>query len=161
MHIIFESKNIQYIEVDINLLDDYLKMVNDIENVGKYIGCTDLYSKEEEINFINSKLKAKAPIFSMIEKSSGEFIGNVEIMDPHDGIGELGIAITKDKQDKGYGKEAIKAIIEYANKVLNINHIFLKAYLYNLRAIHVYTECGFIEKERNDKKVIMVLKNCD
>ncbi len=40
----------------------------------------------------------------MLEKESGAFIGNIELMDVNDGVGELGISIRAVMQDKGYGK---------------------------------------------------------
>lgn len=47
----------------------------------------------------------------MIEKKTNEFIGNIEIMEINNNIGEIGIAITRKKQDKHLGQEAIKRLI--------------------------------------------------
>lgn len=41
----------------------------------------------------------------MLEKTTGEYIGNIEIMKIENNIGELGISITALKQDKHYGTE--------------------------------------------------------
>ena len=91
----------------------------------------------------------------MIEKSSGEFIGNIELMDVHDAAAELGIAITAGKQELGYGTEAIQAVTKYAMDVLRLNRIYLKVYPDNIRAIHVYEKCGFREYDRTDEDVFM------
>ena len=104
---------------------------------------------------MRAKLDEKAPVFSMIERKSGEFIGNVELMDADGTEGVLGIAITAAKQDKGYGSEAIPAMIAYGKDVLGLRRIFLKAYPHNARAIHVYEKCGFREYERTEKDVFM------
>ena len=38
---IFESENIEYVEMTLDLIDDYLEMINDFDNVGRFIGKTD------------------------------------------------------------------------------------------------------------------------
>ncbi|MBQ9828169.1 MAG: GNAT family N-acetyltransferase, partial [Lachnospiraceae bacterium] len=135
---IFESDNIRYAEVSEDFLRDYLIMVNDAEHVAGFIGMTEPVSEEKERDFIRKKLEENAPIFSMIDKKSGGFIGNIELMDVEDDAGELGIAITAGMQDMGYGTEAIRAIIEYGFEQMGLKRIFLKVYPNNFRAIHVY-----------------------
>ena len=155
MEIIFESSNIYFIKITKSLLQDYLDMVNDIGNVGRMIGRIEIISEEDELKWIDEKLSTNAPIYSMIEKKSGNFIGCIEIMDMTDNEGELGIAITKKMQNKGYGTEAINCLINYAFNKFNLNRLFLKVFPNNERAIHVYNKCGFIEYERNDDHIYM------
>ena len=77
-------------------------MVNDIE-VQKYISHKrKTYKLDDEIEWIKSKLEENDIIFSMIEKDTNEFIGNIEIMEIRNNIGEIGIAITPKKQNKHY-----------------------------------------------------------
>ena len=89
--------------------------------------------------------------FSMLEKKSGEFIGNIELMDVNNSVGELGIAITAAKQNTGYGTEAVSAITEYGTRQLGLNRVFLRTNPQNTRAIHVYQKCGFKEYGRRRK----------
>lgn len=153
---IFESENISFVEITEELIDDYLTMVNDIENVGRYIGeRTEPLTMEQEREWVQKKIREKGPYFSMIEKKSGDFIGNIEFMDVHDGIGELGIAITAAKQNMGYGKEAIRTLVDYGKNVLKLKRMFLKAFPYNARALHVYKECGFVEYDHNGTDIFM------
>ncbi len=155
----FESEHIDYVEPSEDLLQDYLMMVNDIEHVGKYIGRrTEPYTEEQERELIKSKLEEHAPMFSMMEKKTGDFIGNIELMDVKGSEGELGIAITSEKQDKGFGKEAVNRIVEYGFAVLGLTRIFLKVYPENERAFHVYQKCGFLEYDRTDEDIFMELK---
>ena len=74
----------------------------------------------------------------MIEKSTGEYIGNIEIMEIKNNIGELGISITALKQDRHFGTEAIKALLKYAYEELNLDGMELNVYATNPRAIHCY-----------------------
>ncbi len=153
---IFESENIRYVEVSEQLLEDYLAMINDIENVARFIGDrTEAIPAEKELKWIHAKLQDKAPIFSMIEKAGGTFIGNIEFTGINGSEGELGIAITAKKQNMGYGTEAVLTATRYAMEHLGLDRVFLKVFPDNGRAIHVYEKCGFREYDRTDKDIFM------
>lgn len=156
---VFESEHIRFVEVSERLIGDYLAMVNDIEHVERYLGGPhEPYTAEKEISWVHRKLEEKAPVFSMLEKKSGEFIGNIELMDPADGVGELGIAITAAKQDMGYGTEAVSALTRYGLEQLRLKRIVLRVFPENARAIRVYEKCGFREYDRTEKDVYMELE---
>ena len=159
MQKVFESDNICFVEVSEQLVKDYLIMINDHENVQKFIRRTyvphEPFTEEQEIKWVRAKLEEKANIFSMIEKKTGNFIGNIELMNIKDSEGELGIAITAEKQNRGFGTEAVFAMIEYGIKQLGLKRITLKANPENTRAIHVYKKCGFQEYHRTDDHVFM------
>ncbi|MCR5322883.1 MAG: GNAT family N-acetyltransferase [Lachnospiraceae bacterium] len=152
---VFESENIRYVKLSELLVTDYTNMVNDLENVGRQIGRKSTVTEDDELKWVRGKLEENAPIFSMLEKKSSAFIGNIEIMDVKDREGELGIAITADKQDMGYGTEAIPAFIRYMKEHFGLKRIFLKVYPDNVRAIHVYKKCGFTEYDRTDEDIFM------
>ncbi len=146
--IVFSSENIHYINLNELLVDDYLNMVNDYENVGRFISHKPKnYTHEEELKWLKEKQKEKALCFSMIEKSTNEFIGNIEIMEINDGIGTIGISITALKQNKHYGQEAIKSFMSYTHKTLGIKGFDLTVYAENERAIKCYKNLGFIEDQ--------------
>jgi len=104
---------------------------------------------------VQTNLREKNPVFSMIEKKSGEFIGNIELMNVKDAVGELGIAITAGKQNLGFGTEAITALKIYAVNRMGLNRIFLRVFPDNARAIRVYEKCGFSEYDRTESDVFM------
>ena len=58
-------------------------------------------------------------------------------------------------QDKGYGTEAVSAMVRYGMDTLGLRRIFLKVFPDNARAIHVYEKCGFREYDRTDDDVFM------
>lgn len=153
---IFESDSISFVPVSESLADDYLVMVNDYENVNRYIGGKNKsYTFEQEIAWVRKQLKEKAAVFSMIEKNSGAFIGNIEFMNLTGSEGELGIAITAKMQNKGYGSEAIRAFIEYGMSHMGLKRIVLRVRPDNERAIRVYEKCGFREYSRDDDHIHM------
>ena len=156
MNVIFESKHILFTEVSELLVKDYLAMVNDIEHVDRFIGGGhEAFTEEQEIKWVRKKRAEKAQVFSMLEKTGGAFIGNIELMGVHDGTGELGIAITAEKQDRGYGSEAVKALTAYGMEQFGLHRIVLRVLPHNGRAIHVYEKCGFRAFDRRDGSICM------
>lgn len=158
--IIFESERINFVKLTTELVDEYLKMVNDIE-VQKYISHNrKKIELDSEIEWVKNKLKEKAIIFSMIEKETNDFIGNVEIMHIKNKIGEIGIAITPLKQNKHFGQEAISKLIDYALNVLKLEGLDLNVYNFNQRGIKCYEKVGFVIDGigKNDGDIHMSLK---
>ena len=156
MTTVFTSENIRFVRVSEELVPDYLAMVNDWERVGKLIGSRrDPISEEKERRWVQKKLAENAALFSMLEKDTGAFIGNIELMDIADRAGELGIAVTAAMQDKGYGTEAVRAMVEYGMDQLGLHRVFLKVFPDNARAIRVYEKCGFREYDRTEDDVFM------
>lgn len=142
---VLESERIYYVKVSDELIDDYLIMIND-PDVSKFIQKNPrVFSYEEEQKWVMEQLEKENIIFSMIEKQTGEFIGNIEITDIKNNIGELGISITSKKQNKHYGTEAMKTIIEYGFNSLKLDGFILNVYSNNPRAIHCYKNLGFME----------------
>jgi len=153
---VFESENIIYVRPSFDLVPEYLDMVNDIENVAKFIGDRrEPLTEEQEMDYIRNKMDNKATMFSMLEKTTGKFIGNVEFFNRVFTEAEWGIVITASMQNKGYGKEALKRSVEYGFNELGLTRIYLGVYADNPRAIHVYESCGFKEYDRNSVDVFM------
>ena len=161
MNVIFESENIIYVRPSFDLVPQYLEMVNDVENVAKFIGeRRTLLTEQEEIDYIKDKMDKDATMFSMLEKNTREFIGNIEFFNRVDDEAEWGIVITTKMQNKGYGKESLKRSVEYGFNELNLKRIYLEVYANNPRAIHIYENCGFKEYDRTDVDVFMeILKD--
>ena len=156
---VFESERISFVEVSEQLIPDYLVMINDIEHVDRFLGgAHDPYTEESEISWVKENLEKNAQVFSMIEKAGGQFIGNIELMEPKDGEAELGIAITAEKQDKGFGTEAIPALLAYGFNRLGLKRVCLRVFPENHRAIRVYEKCGFREYDRSEKDVYMEIR---
>lgn len=158
--IIFESERIYFVKLTTELVEEYLKMVNDIE-VQKYISHNrKTFELNSEIEWVKNKLKDEAIIFSMIEKETNDFIGNIEIMHIKNKIGEIGIAITPLKQNKHFGQEAITKLIDYAINVLKLEGLDLNVYNFNPRGIKCYEKVGFVidGKGKTDDDIHMSLK---
>ena len=126
-----------------DLIDDYLIMVNDRE-IQKCISTKiRVYSREDEVNWVKAKLEEGAQVFSMISKEDGSYIGNVELMDIENGSAEVGLCITMAMQNKHYGTEALKRIIEYGFKELDLNTLTAVIFSNNVRSLHNVEKLGF------------------
>ena len=160
MNVVFESGRILYVTPSFDLIPDYLEMVNDIDHVARFIGeRREPYTEEEERSYMQSKLDQHATMFSMLEKDTRRFIGNIEFMNRRGDEAEWGIVMTHKMQDKGYGTEALMRSVEYGFAELGLRRIYLAVYVDNPRAVHVYEKCGFREYDRNDVDIFMEIVN--
>jgi RimJ/RimL family protein N-acetyltransferase len=62
---------------------------------------------------------------------------------------ELGIAIgNKDYWGKGYGRDAVRLLVDYAFRYRNMRKVLLRVWGNNERGIRSYRACGFVEEGR-------------
>lgn len=122
----------------------YVKWLNDktvSENLGLDMKVTTLEGEKEWL-----KKNQNDYNFAIVLKENDELIGNCGF-DEIDLIhlnARLGIFIGDEKnRGNGYGKEAIKLLLEYGFNNLNLNNIMLNVYDFNKRAIKVYESLGF------------------
>ncbi len=154
----FASVRMFFIEFADKFLNDFLIMMNDMENVGRYIGArADPYTMDEAKQFIQRSLEERSLIFLMIGKENREFIGSIELANIDADSAGIGIVITAGEQNKGYGKEAMMRAIEYGFNELGLHSLYLEVYPENSRAINVYKQCGFMECARYEERIRMSL----
>ena len=144
MDAVFESENIIYIRPSFDLVPEYLEMVNDIENVARFIGDRrEPLTEQDEIKYISDKMDNNATMFSMIEKKTGRFIGNIEFFNRVFEEAEWGIVITTKMQNKGYGKEAIRIMLDLAFGEYQMHRVSIGVVGLNTEALKFYREIGF------------------
>lgn len=122
----------------------YLKWMNDetfnwyIGKHGKVTGIT------EEREWMNKKPEEGQYNFSIVEKATRKLIGNCGFTVHRDHFsGSLGICIGEhDMWNKGYGTEAIKMMIDYGFKELNLHRMCLTVCDDNERAQACYKKAG-------------------
>lgn len=108
MQLIFKTDNILFTKVSIELLDEYLELVNDKTIQRSTLTKEKEYSKEKELNWIQNVLDNNELVFSMLDKNTNEFIGNISLDVINDESAEIALSIKSIMQNKGYGKEAIR-----------------------------------------------------
>jgi RimJ/RimL family protein N-acetyltransferase len=130
--------------IDINDADKYTAWLNDME-ITQYLTLFHINVSEVSEREILSSI-SKDHNYGIIDIESNKLIGNCGLMniDHINRTCEIGIFIG-DKMflNKGYGKESMTLLINYAFIALNINNILLRVYSFNERAISCYTNVGF------------------
>jgi RimJ/RimL family protein N-acetyltransferase len=84
-------------------------------------------------------------------EADGQFIGGCALFnfDETSRTCELGIGIGDPAyQGKGYGREAVRLLLDYAFRLRNYRKVCLRVYGNNERAIRAYRACGFVEEGR-------------
>ncbi len=68
---------------------------------------------------------------------------------PASGVCELGIGIgDREYWGRGYGREAIGLLLDYAFRIHNVRRVCLNTSSANERALRCYRACGFVEEGR-------------
>lgn len=60
---------------------------------------------------------------TIFDKDTGDFLGRASLLDANTETPEVGIWIKKSAHGKGYGKEAVDALIEWVNKNLDFTYL--------------------------------------
>lgn len=88
--------------------------------------------------------------------AAGKLIGHCGLFH-HDHVSrtvELGIGIgDRDYWGRGYGREAVGLLVDYAFRLRNLRKVHLAVYGSNTRAIRCYQAAGFVEEGRQREHV--------
>jgi diamine N-acetyltransferase len=82
----------------------------------------------------------------IIETIEGEPIGAIDLFDfdPYHNRAGIGILIAeKSKRNYGFGTEALKVLINYTKKVLQLNQLFCNITADNFNSIRLFENAGF------------------
>ncbi len=142
-----------------NELEDYIEwfcISEQSENCNN--GILTLKEKKE---WTKITLKEYALIFKIIRIENDELIGHCSFtnIDYINKIATVGIQIKSEKdRNNGYGTEALKLMLNYGFKNINLQMVKLSVNCNNKRAISCYQKVGFKElnkKEDNDMYIEM------
>jgi len=83
--------------------------------------------------------------FAVCELGDDRFVGTVWLKDVNliDGNAELAIFMDREHIGSGYGRDAQRAILDFAFKNVGLQRVWLIAYAANDRAIRSYEKLGF------------------
>ncbi len=140
-------------------IEKFTEWMNDFQ-VTDYIGRTSqIVTYDGEKQYLENAAKNDNTInFNIVETATDKLIGTV-------GLGHfnwiersavLGIFIgEKDFRSNGYGTEAIKMILEYGFKYLNLHSIRLDLLSINERAHKCYLKCGFKDTGASREQIFL------
>ena len=128
----------------------FVRWFNDPE-VRAYLEVYLPMSQAAEEQWFEQQLTNQSSHILGIETADGKLIGNTGLhaINWKDRKAELEIVIgEKDYWGKGYGGDAIEALLTFAFQQMNLHRIYLHVYAYNVRAQRCYARCGFCEEGR-------------
>jgi len=135
----------------------YTEWVNDLEITINLGIASEIITVEKEKEILE-KISKEGYNFAIVELDEDELIGNCGLMDVNmkHRKAELGIFIgNKDYWNKGFGKEAVKLLLDYGFNLLNLHNIYLRVHSFNKRAVKCYKSCGFKEIGRRREAYIV------
>jgi RimJ/RimL family protein N-acetyltransferase len=128
-----------------NDLSHFVRWINDPE-VRRFMIMRYPLSMTEEEQWWEGFLQRQNDHIFAIEAEDGTYVGNIGLHDiqRENRRAVLGIIIgEKAYWGRGYGADAIRAVLRWAFGYLNLNRVTLSVYSYNERAIRCYQKCGF------------------
>lgn len=140
-------------------VEKFTEWMNDFQ-VTDYIGSSarmmTLNEEKEWLENFNKNNKNRN--FNIIELNKDELIGTISLENLNwtDRSATLGIFIgDKDYRNSGYGTEAIKLLLEYGFRYLNLHSIRLDLLNINERAHKCYLKCGFKDTGKSREAIFL------
>ncbi|OQY48957.1 MAG: hypothetical protein B6242_00760 [Anaerolineaceae bacterium 4572_78] len=129
-------------------LPRYVEWLSDIE-VTEHLDTYLPFSMDDETDWYEAQRKDSSTHNFAIETETGKHIGGVGLMqiDHRLQSTELGIIIgDKTEWNKGYGKEAIGLVLDFAFGTLNLHRVQLRVNCNHPPAIACYEHSGFVRE---------------
>jgi len=130
--------------VDINDAEKCAEWLNDLELTSNLNLYTSVINAETEKTLLEKI--SKEHNYSIIDLYTNEMIGNCGFfeLDHLNQTSEIGIFIgNKNYWNKGYGTEALRLLLDYGFRALNLHSVMLRVFSFNERAKKSYEKAGF------------------
>ncbi len=125
----------------------YTKWLNDFDisgNLGCYSHMTSLVSEQKRLE----KIALEGHDYAIILKENDELLGNVNLFEINHIARSASIGLfigKKENRGKGYGAEALKLMLDYGFKTLNLKNVLLMVDSDNELGVACYKKVGFKE----------------
>ena len=138
---------------------DFLEKIENNKDNWQFGSEQKQYSKQELLDYIaNAKTDIKvAKQYRFVIDLNNVPIGFIDLFDYTTDSAGVGIIITKDYRNKGFAKEALNLLTDYAFVILDITQLYCSVTKDNLRSIKLFTSCGF-ESKREKKDLQYFVK---
>lgn len=145
---LFESSRIRLRKMTKEDTELYHKWRNDLEVMQSTSPSLDIYPLEATKEFVENVMLGShaAKSYIMVERENETPIGvlsliNIDFKNRNtECIIDIG---EKEYWGKGYGKEGLKLLLDFAFYEMNLHRVSLKVFSFNERAIRLYTKIGF------------------
>jgi len=132
---------------------DFLKRIENNTDNWQFGSERKEYSDKELSTYItNAKTDIKvAKQYRFAIDLNSTPIGFIDLFNYTANSAGVGVIITKDYRNKGFAKEALNLLTDYAFVILDITQLYCSITKDNLESIRLFTSCGF-ELEREEKE---------
>ena len=140
-------------------LDFLFEIENNIEN-WQFGSEKKKYNKQELLDYItNAKTDISlAKQYRFVIDLNSTPIGFIDLFNYTNDSAGMGVIITEKYRKKGFAKEALNLLADYAFVILDITQLYCSITKDNLRSIKLFTSCGFEpKKEKKDLQYFVKL----
>jgi RimJ/RimL family protein N-acetyltransferase len=134
-----------------DLIPTYQRWVNDFGTLRTLFITPGPMTLEQETVWYDASAVPGEVGFTIYERATWRPIGNCGLhrVNQRDRTAEFGIMIgEKDCWGRGFGRDALGALLDYAFRHRNAHKVWLEVSADNERAIRAYRACGFVEEGR-------------
>jgi RimJ/RimL family protein N-acetyltransferase len=142
-----EGKMVRIRALEQTDIDEIMKWVNDPEVIDnllmRYPVSRYLEEKWLEKAYDTGDMRNKT---FALETKDGVYLGGIGLhkINWENRNAEVGIVIGKKEYwGKGYGTDAMLALLDFAFNHMNLHRVYLQVYDFNVRGIRSYEKCGF------------------
>ena len=132
---------------------DFLERIENNKENWQFGSERKQFNKEELLTYIaNAKIDIKvAKQYRFVIDLNKVPIGFIDLFDYTTDSAGVGVIISKDYRNKGFAKEALNLLTDYAFFVLDINQLYASVTKDNLESIKLFASCGFdLQREKTD-----------
>jgi len=155
-----KGNNILLRPLEVSDLNFLFEVENNTDN-WKYGAENKQYTKEELTNYIaNAKQDiATAGQFRFVIDLENIPIGFIDLFDYRTNSAGVGVIIAKNYRRRGFAKEVLKLLMDYATNTLKIEKLHCNIQEDNFASIKLFTSCGFELDENKEETNYYVLQN--
>ena len=145
------GENVFLSPVSMDDKETFVEWMNDFGNTDFTCRSDMLVTMESEQKWLEDATSGDKYIFAIVNLENEKLLGVVELMHVRypERSATIGIFIGKStERSKGFGSEALRLVVEYGFKYLNLHSINLNVLEANPRAKKCYEKVGFKENGR-------------
>lgn len=123
--------------------------INDRELVLNNAPYRPIHPAQHEAWFASVQARADAVIFAIRLVDGDRLIGTCQLLGIHPvhSNAELQIRIGEaDARGQGHGSEAVRLLLDFAFRDLNLHRVYLNVFASNAAAIRAYEKAGFVQE---------------
>jgi RimJ/RimL family protein N-acetyltransferase len=145
-----EGKKVRIRAIEKTDIDEIMKWINDREVMDNLLMRYPVsrYQEEKRIERTLEGSDERNKVFA-IETKEGVYLGGIGLhrITWENRNAEVGIVIGKKEYwNKGYGSDAMIAILDFAFNRMNLHRVYLRVFSFNQRGIRSYEKCGFTKE---------------